>query len=99
MENWKDYEDLFDPFEKLVEIEVEGRVLSVPENNNLLRCFQFISLESISMGDFCWNRDCANCQVWIEEGEAERPVLACRTRVEAGMKIVRKADEIQLIVD
>jgi NADH dehydrogenase/NADH:ubiquinone oxidoreductase subunit G len=96
MENWKDYEDLFEPFENLIEIEVEGKILKVPENNNLLRCFQFIALESISMGDFCWNRDCANCQVWIEDHGAEKPVLACRTKVEDKMKIVRLAEEIKI---
>jgi NADH dehydrogenase/NADH:ubiquinone oxidoreductase subunit G len=94
MENWKDYEDLFEPFEKLVEIEVEGKILQVPENNQLLRCFQFLNLEMVSQGDFCWNGDCANCQVWLKTEKGEKPALSCRTKVAEGMKIVRKADEI-----
>ncbi|HEV7643983.1 MAG TPA: 2Fe-2S iron-sulfur cluster-binding protein [Pyrinomonadaceae bacterium] len=91
--------ELFEPYEKLVEIEICGKKALVPENNMLLRCFQFLSLESVSMGDFCWNADCANCQVWLEaaeEGGKEKPALSCRTRVEEGMKIVRMADEIDL---
>jgi hypothetical protein len=46
--------DLFEPYEKLIEIELLGRAVRVPENNRLLRCFQFLSLKSISYGDFCW---------------------------------------------
>jgi NADH dehydrogenase/NADH:ubiquinone oxidoreductase subunit G len=89
--------ELFEPYEKLVEIEICGKKALVPENNMLLRCFQFLSLESVSMGDFCWNGDCANCQVWLaasEEGGKEKPALSCRTRVEEGMQIVRMAEEI-----
>jgi NADH dehydrogenase/NADH:ubiquinone oxidoreductase subunit G len=96
MENWEDYKDIFEPFEKLVEIEIAGTTYEVPENNQLLRCFQFISLENISMGEFCWNGDCANCQIWIETPDGEKPALSCRTKVSEGLKIVRTADEIRL---
>ncbi len=88
--------DIFEPFERLVEIEISGAAEQVPENNNLLRCFQFLSLETISHGDFCWNGECANCQVWLEGAENEKPVLACRTIVESGMKIVKTSDKIEL---
>ena len=88
--------EIFEPYETLVEIEIRGKKALVPENNMLLRCFQFLSLHSVSMGDFCWNADCANCQVWLDVGGNEKPALSCRTKVEAGMKIVRMADEIDL---
>jgi succinate dehydrogenase/fumarate reductase-like Fe-S protein len=91
--------DLFEPYEKLIEIDIRGKKFSVPENNMLLRCFQFISMETVSFGDFCWNGDCANCQVWFEPtepGGKEKPALSCRTKIEEGMKIVRIADEIDL---
>lgn len=90
--------DLFEPFEKLVEIEILGEPRKVPENNTLLRCFQYLSIETISMGDFCWNGDCANCQVWLEGASKEKPVLACRTKVLEGMNIVRMSEEIDLAV-
>ncbi len=88
--------DIFEPFEKLIEIEILDRTVKVPENNTLLRCFQYLSMETVSMGDFCWNGDCANCQVWLEGSSKEKPVLACRTKVEEGMKIVRMSEEISL---
>ncbi|HEX9959694.1 MAG TPA: 2Fe-2S iron-sulfur cluster-binding protein [Pyrinomonadaceae bacterium] len=94
--NIEDFQDIFEPFDKLVEIEILGETVSVPENNNLLRCFQYLALEAISMGEFCWNGDCANCQIWIESESGEKPALACRTKVEARMKIVRMNEEISL---
>ena len=94
--NIEDYRDIFEPFEKLVEIEICGETKEVPENNSLLRCLQFLSMKTISHGDFCWNGDCLNCQVWLESGEREKAVLACRTKIEPGMKIVRVSEDIDL---
>jgi hypothetical protein len=85
--------DLFEPYEKLITIEVLGQKVEVPENNRLLRCFQFLSLKTISYGDFCWNGDCTNCQVWYRvEGQTEvedKPALSCRLEVVPGMTITR----------
>jgi hypothetical protein len=86
--------DLFEPYEKLIEIEVLGQRLRVPENNRLLRCFQFLSLKSISYGDFCWNGDCTNCQFWYRDpgdstGSPDKTALSCRFRVREGLRITR----------
>jgi len=92
-----DYRDVFESFEKLVKIEILGETYEVPENNTLLRCFQYLSIETVSFGDFCWNGDCANCQVWLENTEQEKPVISCRTKVQEEMKIVRLSEEIKLM--
>lgn len=91
----KDYE-VFEPFERLVQIEILGEKVKVPENNTLLRCFQYLSMATISYGDFCWNGDCANCQVWLVGEEKDKAVLSCRTNVKEGMKITRVGDAIEL---
>lgn len=96
MNNFEDYKDIFEPFDKLVEIEILGKKYKVPENNTLLRCFQYISLQNISYGDFCWNGDCLNCQVWIKNGDKEKAMISCRVKVEEGMKIVRIHEEIKI---
>ena len=88
--------DIFEPFEQLIEIEICGKQYEVPENNSLLRCFQYLSMQTISFGDFCWNGDCANCQIWLENTAKEKPALACRTKVLEGMRIVRMSEEIKL---
>jgi len=88
--------DIFQPYDKLIEIDILGKPFMVPENNSLLRCLQFLAMESISYGDFCWNGECLNCQVWLQNGEKEKAVMACRTIVAENMKIVRMADGIDL---
>jgi len=93
-------DELLDPYERLVSIEVLGKRVEVPEKNRLLRCFQFLSLNSISYGDFCWNGDCTNCQVWYHtEGEtsaSDRTGLACRMEVIEGMVITSMSPCIKL---
>lgn len=88
--------EIFHPYDRLIEIEILGRRVMVPENNSLLRCFQFLSMETISYGDFCWNGDCLNCQVWLQQGDKEKAAIACRTTVSEGMKVVKVADGIEL---
>ena len=92
--------DLLDPYEKLIPIEIVGHRVEVPENNRLLRCFQFLSMRTISYGDFCWNGDCTNCQIWYHhEGQTElhdKPALSCRTNVSEGMVITRLSRFVEL---
>ena len=92
--------DLLDPYEQLVNIEILGKEVSVPEKNRLLRCFQYLSINTISYGDFCWNGDCTNCQIWYHmKGQNElndRPALSCRLECEAGMVITRLSRFIEL---
>ncbi len=92
--------DLLDPYERLVSIEVLGERVDVPEKNRLLRCFQYLSLKTISYGDFCWNGECTNCQVWYhteeQTGEVDRPGLACRMEVVEGMVITKLSHFIEL---
>lgn len=90
--------DLLDPYERLVTIDVLGQKVDVPEKNRLLRCFQYLSLSSISYGDFCWNGDCTNCQVWYHTDDPSniRPGLACRMEVIEGMVITSMSPFIKL---
>ena len=92
--------ELFAPYERLVEIDLLGHGVSVPERNRLLRCFQFLSIETVSYGDFCWNGDCANCQFWYhEEGETEaqdKTALACRFDVRERLVVTRLSPHIRI---
>ena len=87
--------EMFEPYEKLVRISIRGKPFEVPENNSILRGLQYLDVEAISYGDFCWNGECLNCQVWIKNGDKEKAVMACRTDVREGMEIVRLSDEIK----
>ncbi|MBC7899575.1 MAG: (2Fe-2S)-binding protein [Saprospiraceae bacterium] len=86
--------EIFESYKRLIEIEICGKAHQVPENNSILRGFQFLDMEAISYGDFCWNGECLNCQVWIKNGDKEKAVMACRTDVHEGMQILRMSSEI-----
>ncbi len=92
--------DLFAPFERLVEIEVLERRVRVPERNTLLRGFQYLSIQTISYGDFCWNGDCTNCQFWYhEEGQTDaddKTALACRFDVREGLIVTRLSPPVRI---
>jgi hypothetical protein len=92
--------DLLDPYEKLITVEILGKKVQVPEKNRLLRCFQYLSIDTISYGDFCWNGDCTNCQIWYREERhtetSDKPALSCRTEVIEGMVITKLSAFISL---
>lgn len=88
--------EMFDPFNRLVEIEVCGQKFKVPENNTLLRGFQYVAFEPISYGGFCWNGTCRQCEVKYKNGDGpERQCLTCCTKVTDGMKITETHPEIR----
>lgn len=88
--------DLFEPYESLIEISVNGESFEVPSNNTILRCFQYLSVETISYGDFCWNGDCRNCRVRISADGKSKEALACIVKAEKGMAIETISEEIEL---
>lgn len=90
------HEEIFEAYERLVKITICGEVREVPENNSILRGLQYLDMEAISYGDFCWNGECINCQVWIKNGDKEKSVIACRTNVEEGMEIVKLSDGMEI---
>ncbi len=89
-------EGVFRPYEKLIEIYVDGKSFLVPERNSLLRCFQFVSPETIPYGRFCWNQECQYCRVQCQlpDDDAARPILACKFMVSSGMRISDLGPEI-----
>ena len=87
--------DLLDPYEKLVDILILGQRVQVPEKNRLLRCFQYLKMDSVSVGDYCWNGECTNCQIWYETENGEvKSALACRLYVWQGMVITALSDAL-----
>jgi hypothetical protein len=87
----------FRPYEKLVEITIFGKKFQVPERNSLLRCFQFVSPETIPYGRFCWNQDCQYCRVTCQlpdEDEAHE-MLSCKFIVMPGMEISEMSQELK----
>lgn len=90
--------DPFRPFERLVRITIRGRRFEVPENNSLLRCFQFLSPETIPYGRFCWNQECQYCRIRIRlpDDDQEREILSCKFISSEGIEITWLAEELEL---
>ena len=65
----------FRPYEKLVDITIYGKKFQVPERNSLLRCFQFISPETIPYGRFCWNQECQYCKVQCQLPDEDTKII------------------------
>ena len=92
--------DLFEPFDRLIEIHVVGRRLEVPDNNCLLRSLQYVAGDAIAYGRFCWNDECGNCEVTcVSEAGTPEVVRACQQPVRPGMTITSLSEEIQLDLD
>jgi hypothetical protein len=89
-------DEIFRPYEKLVEITILGKTFLVPERNSLLRAFQFISPETIPYGRFCWNQECQYCKVscQLSDDDQARPILSCKFLVSDGMNISEMAPEL-----
>jgi hypothetical protein len=89
-------QEVFRPYERLVEITILGKTFLVPERNSLLRAFQFISPETIPYGRFCWNQECQYCRVncQLSDDDQSRPILSCKFIVSEGMNISELAPEL-----
>ncbi|NOT47432.1 MAG: hypothetical protein HOP17_06745 [Acidobacteria bacterium] len=87
--------DIFEPYDRLITINICGTEYQVPENNTILRGLQFIDLERISEAELCWNGECLDCQVWIKNGDKEKAAMSCRTNVTDGMIITRMSEALR----
>ena len=87
----------FRPFERLVKIKILGKEFDVPENNTLLRCFQYLAPEPVSYGRFCWNEDCQTCRITFDMGKGTpvRAALSCKLQVEEGMRVREITNELK----
>ena len=88
---------LFRPYQKLVEITVCGRKFAVPENNFLLRAFQFLCPDTIPYGRYCWNEECQYCRVTVTraDGRKVQQALSCKLMVEEGLEVHELSAELK----
>jgi hypothetical protein len=92
--------DLFDPFDRLVRITLRGELREIPENNNLLRGFQYLVGDAISSGRFCWNNECGNCEVScrVPGKEGVRRLRGCQAMAEEGMEILDLSADLDMVI-
>jgi hypothetical protein len=87
----------FRPFARLVKITILDKKFEVPDNNPLLRSFQYLAPEEVSYGPFCWNEECQSCRVTFDlgGGSTSRAALSCKLMVQEGMCIKEVTAEIR----
>lgn len=86
--------DLYEPYDKLITIEVLGKRLEVPENNILLRQLQFVAPD-VGTGGYCWNAECRYCEIKYELDGRTMTGLACRVKAVPGFKVTKLAPELK----
>ena len=81
---------LYGEIEGLVDIQIEGKKYRVPNNLELLRCFQYLNFQ-IAYENFCWNARCENCAAHVGPGvrRKKKRMLCCQTPASEGMVIGR----------
>jgi hypothetical protein len=88
---------LFRPYSKLIEITVRGKKVQIPENQILLRAFQYLCPDTIPYGRYCWNEECQYCRVSVRRPGSEKitQALSCKLMVEEGLEVEELADELK----
>ena len=86
--------DLYEPYDKLIPIEVLGKRFEVPENNILLRQLQFVVPE-VGSGGYCWNAECRYCEIKYEVDGRTMTGLACRVKAVPNFKVTKLAPELK----
>lgn len=88
---------VFRPFERLVEITIQGKPYLVPDKNSILRCFQYLSPETIPYGRFCWNQECQYCRVTCQLPDDDQPreMLSCKFLVTPGLAVLDMSPELK----
>lgn len=75
---------------KEVAIRLVTRDVQVPTGVSLLTAFAALAGSSIVEGNYCGAGECAHCEVIVLNHRGhKKSVLACKTRVEDGLRIVR----------
>ena len=86
--------DLYEPWEKLIPIEVMGKRFEVPEGNIVLRQLQYVAPD-VATGGYCWNAECRYCEIKYEIDGRTMTGLACRVKATPGFKITKLAPELK----
>jgi hypothetical protein len=92
--------EILDTKARKISISLLGRKVLVPVGDLLLRSFQFLYGNRISMGRFCWNNECGNCEIrCLLPGETkEHTVRACMYEARPEMRITRVPLEFRVIM-
>ena len=87
---------LYRPYTKFITIKVRDKTFSIPENQLLLRAFQYLCPNTIPYGRYCWNEECQYCRVSVRRPGSDRvtQALSCKLMAEEGLEVLELAAEL-----
>ena len=93
-------EGVLEPWSSKVSIEIGGAWMQVPENQDVIRIFQYLGLLDrlvFYAGNYCWNATCNNCIFTYRDPATGETVTkrSCQTRVCEGMKVIHLPKDVQ----
>ena len=88
---------LFRPYQKLIEIRIRDQKFLVPENQILLRAFQYLCPNTIPYGRYCWNEECQFCRVSVRRPGSRNitQAISCKLMAEEGLEVVELSEELR----
>ncbi len=94
-------EGVLEPWSRKVAIVIDGKPHLVPENQDVIRVFQYLGLlEKIAFfaGNYCWNATCNNCIFTYRDPMTGEPVTkrACQTRLFDGLEVIRLPKDVSV---
>ena len=92
-------EGVLEPWSKKIEIVIDGTRYRVPENQDVIRIFQYLGLLdrlSFFAGHYCWNATCNNCIFTYRDPATGEPVTkrACQTRIFDGLEVIQLPKDV-----
>jgi hypothetical protein len=93
-------EGVLEPWSRKVEIRIGGDAYQVPENQDVIRIFQYLgALDRVAFfaGHYCWNATCNNCIFTYKDPVTGAAVTkrACQTRVFDGLEVLALPKDVQ----
>jgi hypothetical protein len=93
-------EGVLEPWSRKVEIRIGGTSHLVPENQDVIRIFQYLGLVGtlgFFAGHYCWNATCNNCIFTFRDPATGKPVTqrACQTRIFDGLEVLALPKDVR----
>ena len=94
-------EGVLEPWQKKITVVIAGARHLVPENQDMIRIFQYLGLTerlSFFAGHYCWNATCDNCIFTYRDPSTGEAVTkrACQTRVFDGLEVLHLPKDVHV---
>ena len=94
-------EGVLEEWKKKVTLAIGEQRFAVPENQDVIRIFQYLGCLDVLdffAGNYCWNATCNNCIFTYRDPATGAPVTkrACQTRLFDGLEVLALPKDVRL---